>query len=244
MAAALVQESSSSDTDPAFGSDVTDGNVILVCQVTQDWAGEPIAPTRVSGTATLGTITKIAGANNAAYGGIALYWAEVTGTGSLTLTGSDYLYHISEWSGLDLADLVEDWGLGTHAGTSPTSEALTTAAETAVLMWFGCWVEGGVTVTPPSGYTNWASTQNLIAGGYDESVSAGTPTPAFSTDGSRNLNILSVALNVASGGGAEVEISGSATLTFSQTATLRDGAATGRRVHPGGWSFYPAQGAS
>lgn len=197
MAAGIRQQAANAGAPATFGSNVAAGSLILVMTVKQDWGGEPGAPTP-SGTAVLGSLTKAFGANNGGYGGSSLHWTVVTTGGTLTFTGSGgYALHLVEVEGADVADPIEDADGATHTGTTPTSPALSTAAETMVLFWFGEYANGYPTVTPDTDYTVWTQTGNWISGGWNLAVPAGTPTPAFGLSASRDLNMISVAINIA-----------------------------------------------
>lgn len=196
MAAALVQEVASYDTDAVLPGDVTAGNILTVAQFATFTPG---ASSKVSGSATISLVTSVTGT----LGRVDIW--EVTGSGSLTMTGQDYVYLAQEWSGVDTADVLEDSDVAEiSSGTAVDTGPLTLAANCLVIMYVGRWL-GGNSFTPDAGYTAAGVSTWMAYGCYDLDAATGA-TPGGDCSGSSDYTAITIALNVEAGGASPARV--------------------------------------
>lgn len=169
---------------------------------------------------------------------VAIYYRVVaagTGTG---ITSANTTIGVIEVTGQASSGLVHTSNKNTFSGTTP-SLALTLTEECCVV--FGWGDHAGTSAqTEGSGYTVIGSTTGNNSGSeYKVDEAAGSITPGVTLGASATGAMIAAAFKADAG----VLVTGAGSTTLSLTGTVAGRViGAGGRVHPGGWSFAPAQG--
>lgn len=190
---AVVQYADAYSSSVAFPGTVTAGNIVIIVAM---GSAAFSSPAMTAGTATIGSFSNVTG-RNSTYGYIQMFYAAVTGSGTLTLgysSGVDNGITILEVSGLDVSTGVE----AENYTTTPTQNPSVTLTAAAGSLLVAALIDEGAssgTVTAGSAPAAWTLIGNqsahqhavqilVLASGISSSActlnTTGTPTNTYS----------------------------------------------------------------
>lgn len=175
----------------AYGSNVTNGNMLVVGLVTGG-TSTVTNLTKSSGTAAIGSFTRVSGRTFlTGAGGSELYWAKVTGTGSLTLDCGvvSCSFHLREYSATNgwPSNPFDVQATTTGTSNAPSSGNATTTAANDLLVALTSHVSG--TASAGTGFGDLLTTGFPSDSEDQLNVAAGTYAGTFSLTASAGWTV-------------------------------------------------------